>query len=120
MAFQKGHQVNLGRRKGRGDVGRAVSEEAKGSLRRCKGFQVLERIASGDIRDQLEKSKKSGEMIIGTTLNKDRIRAIEVLASYAHGKPTPIMTTPDGSAIVPIAIYKLPDNGRDRKPEEQK
>ena len=57
------------------------------ALRSAKGLEVLKRIISGDIREQLS-STKAGEPVVGTTRNADRIRAIELLAEHGHGLPT--------------------------------
>jgi hypothetical protein len=46
---------------------------------------VVQRIISGDIAERL--GFKDGEEIVGETKNADRIKAIQLAASYAEGLP---------------------------------
>lgn len=76
-----------GQRGGSGRPSSGWKRALRGALRSAKGLEVLKRIVSGDILEQLG-TKRAGEPIYGTTKNSDRIRAIEFLAEHGHGLPT--------------------------------
>jgi len=55
-------------------------------LERAKACEVTERIISGDISEVLG-STKTGELIVGTTKNRDRLAAIELASRIGYGLP---------------------------------
>lgn len=72
-------------------------EECVAALKKCKGLDVLQRIISGDIREIVAQGD-SGP-IWGETKNSDRLKAVEMLAHYAYGKPVQPVSGEDGGPI---------------------
>jgi hypothetical protein len=86
--FQKGH----GPRRGHGLPGRsgakpqAWREDCQKALRDAKADVVLAKIISGDVLEVLG-TGDDGQPVVGSTKNADRLGAIKLAASYAHGLP---------------------------------
>jgi hypothetical protein len=86
--FQKGHDP----RRGHGLPGRsgakpqARREACRQALGDAKADVVLAKIISGDVLEVLG-TADDGQAVVGATKNADRLGAIKLAASYAHGLP---------------------------------
>lgn len=84
------HPGNTGGKPGRsGGYNRsALALAARQIFDRFQLLEVAARIAIGDIWEQIDTDKETGEPIYGATKNSDRIRAIEYITNRAWGLPT--------------------------------
>jgi hypothetical protein len=86
--FQKGHDP----RRGHGLPGRsgakpqAWRDACRQALGDAKADVVLAKIISGDVLEALG-TGEDGQPVVGATKNADRLGAIKLAASYAHGLP---------------------------------
>lgn len=76
-------------------------EEMRRALQESDAGTVVRKIISGDIHDVLGVTK-DGEPIVGETKNADRLKALQIAASYAHGLPVQatIDLTPQEPAVM--------------------
>lgn len=77
---------------------------------KAKAPSVLGRIVSGDILEEIGKTK-AGEPIYGETRNADRLGAIKFLAAEAFGTPTQRVevTGEDGAPLHVTVTHKIID-----------
>ncbi len=92
----------FGNRGGSGRPTKSFRTRMQLVLERARACEVTERIISGDISEVLG-STKSGELIIGTTKNRDRLAAIELASRIGHGLPN-TQVPPDPSAVVFVIV----------------
>jgi hypothetical protein len=74
-------------------------------LERAKACEVTERIISGDIHEVLGNTK-TGEVIVGTTKNRDRLAAIELASRIGHSLPSSTPPVEEAFVFVIIAPAK--------------
>jgi hypothetical protein len=81
------HPGNTGGKKGRsGRKPWAFRDEMRQALEAGEAGKVVQRIISGDILEEIAQDDE-GEPIYGDTKNADRLKAIQLAASYAEGLP---------------------------------
>lgn len=102
-----------GGKKGRsGRKPAAWKQACEAALIKAKAPEVLARIISGDILEELGRTK-DGQPIYGETKNSDRIGAIKFAAAEAYGTPTQRVevTGDDGSPFHVLVTHRIVDPG---------
>ena len=103
-AYQRGlRRGNPGNRGGPGRPSNAWRLRLRTVLEEAGSSEVIKRIISGDISEVLG-STKTGELIVGTTKNRDRLAAIELASRIGYGLPAPGASTEEEGAVTYVIV----------------